>query len=461
LYYKLGSKWISNVVSQQFTPSGNIDNTTNTNALQELIKERASILLYDGLTERNSKDVNSGSKEFLQDIQVYNCPKIEIRLTLQGQSQSLKTTACTAYVKKKNVLLVTPDYDYYDVSSAIAKIVLKNPRLKDFLLISTLLSSSLENLRRKGFPVDRILSLKNQKRANAVVSNSSPIVPRKTSGQVENPISSAEKLTEQEKSTRAMSVADKTPLYDKNTTKSILPGSFPNRSPEEPKKISETPNSGITPSPDMLGGLWNTFKKFSNETILGNQQITPHQTQVLKNSLKSMINNSRSTNESEFYSEKYKEKPPLTVQSQCNTLSDQDLVLETVVKGIQLYIDKRIYQEGNEMILNSSDGLLQFADVLLLLCNVFELSPKTVNIYFGDQNTIAFNRQRVLFFNVRYFLGWHYKQDSQQAYYYWFMTFCHELAHHFVAPHNAEHSHYLSSFAENYMERLFYAMSSE
>jgi hypothetical protein len=71
----------------------------------------------------------------------------------------------------------------------------------------------------------------------------------------------------------------------------------------------------------------------------------------------------------------------------------------------------------------------------------------------GD--TIAFNRGKSLFFNAKYYMGLHYPKrdtrESKEAYFYWFMIFCHELAHNFVHAHNASHEFWMTSFAQEFM----------
>jgi hypothetical protein len=75
---------------------------------------------------------------------------------------------------------------------------------------------------------------------------------------------------------------------------------------------------------------------------------------------------------------------------------------------------------------------------------VFELAPKAIHVFIdNNSNSIAFNRDKSLFFNLKFFLGLHDEQcktkPTSDAMTYWYMTFCHELAHNFIHPHNSEH----------------------
>src|SRR6266496_2072238 len=111
--------------------------------------------------------------------------------------------------------------------------------------------------------------------------------------------------------------------------------------------------------------------------------------------------------------------------------------------GIELYIPKGINQ--SEILPASlTPSLVRFVNMLKDLVEVFELAPKAIHVFFdNNSNSIAFNRDRSLFFNFKFYLGLHDEQcknrPTSDAMTYWFMTFCHELAHNFVHPHNSEH----------------------
>lgn len=53
--------------------------------------------------------------------------------------------------------------------------------------------------------------------------------------------------------------------------------------------------------------------------------------------------------------------------------------------------------------------------------------------------TIAFNRNNSLFFNLRYFIELDHARDRKRGLVYWYMTAAHELAHTFEAQHNSRH----------------------
>jgi hypothetical protein len=157
MYNDLGSQWLSKKVSEVTTPRGKTTRSQRAVDLQELIHERALLLLYDGQQFREGKDVIPGAEALLKSIEVLECPEISIDRTLNGVTKSQPTTSCLIMDSKtrKFYLFITTydggaEVDYFDVAQAIGKLIFKKVRLNDSLLLSTLLSTSLTNLKRKG-----------------------------------------------------------------------------------------------------------------------------------------------------------------------------------------------------------------------------------------------------------------------------------------------------------------------
>jgi hypothetical protein len=75
--------------------------------------------------------------------------------------------------------------------------------------------------------------------------------------------------------------------------------------------------------------------------------------------------------------------------------------------------------------------------------------------------SIAFNRNKALHFNVRFFYALHYeprKHDRAECYAYWFVTICHELAHHLVSGHTKEHGFYCETYNQLYLPKLVFLL---
>ncbi|KAI8829064.1 hypothetical protein BJ741DRAFT_538973 [Chytriomyces cf. hyalinus JEL632] len=168
MYTDLGSQWLTSQVTEVTTPRGNTAPSERAKRLQALINERALLLLYDGQQVRATKDIVSGAEETLKRMEVLEVPEIVIERTFKGVVKTQKTTCCLMMDKwtRKYFLLIKGnefEVDYFDVAQALGKVIFKKGRLNDSLLLSSLLSTSLVNLKRKGFPVDRILNLQEGK----------------------------------------------------------------------------------------------------------------------------------------------------------------------------------------------------------------------------------------------------------------------------------------------------------
>ncbi|KAF9088566.1 hypothetical protein BGX23_007256 [Mortierella sp. AD031] len=166
LYESLGSTWISTQVREANRPQGAIAVTRRSETLQELIVERAPLLLSDHPPSR----LNFNLDWLTTKLKVRQVPEIQLRreFTPTGAIHSESTTACIVQDQSKAYyLLVTAkgDMDYFDIADALAKLLLRKKKLNDSIWWSNLLFTSLVNLKRKGFQVDRILNAKKAERA--------------------------------------------------------------------------------------------------------------------------------------------------------------------------------------------------------------------------------------------------------------------------------------------------------
>ncbi|KAI8803502.1 hypothetical protein BJ742DRAFT_828538 [Cladochytrium replicatum] len=170
MYQDLGSLWLSTQVQEVFQPRGNPVVTSKSSTLQQTIRERAPLLTYDGTTQR-SKDLTPEAERLLQKLEVREVPEIIHERRFVSVVKSQRTTSCLMMDKRTGTyyLLIAGEYDYFDVASALAKLIFRKARLTASLLLSTLLSTSLENLKRKGYPVDRILNLTANKLKEAAL----------------------------------------------------------------------------------------------------------------------------------------------------------------------------------------------------------------------------------------------------------------------------------------------------
>jgi hypothetical protein len=518
-YFQLGSRWLSSCVKEEFSYKGSPMVTDLSKSLKDLIQSRSPLLLYDGLQKRNLKDLKLNGEKTIMELEIREVESIEICRTFEAQSKQERTTCCFTNIRNTKIaaILVTRDYDFFDIATMVCKILFKFPRLKDVLLISTLLSSSLDNLTRKGFPVSRILNLTKSK---AIVNNmaikkplsnetrDSEIWDKDKGGKANDQNVSANPnemniIVEELKNWFPNAdpffleqfFISMWPSTIEKIVDKLLEANIPSRSDNEKESMTLTNESPVKDSgtgknifKDMLQSLSTMSKSIpipgmniSSNDNQGNshekiptKDINPNQTKTLHTQLKKSIHQSRATSETNVKGKIGTLEPPQSSSNSCYIFPETDLELSNNIDGIPFYIDKRVLKEGNLAIQQNPNSLGNFAHILKHLAKVFDCPEKAIHIYWDhDGSTIAFNRNRSLFFNLRFYIGLHYNNNNMpggfyslasektDCIFYWFMTFCHELAHHFVSSHDANHEHYMSSFAESYLCNLVKSMIKE
>ncbi len=107
---------------------------------------------------------------------------------------------------------------------------------------------------------------------------------------------------------------------------------------------------------------------------------------------------------------------------------------------------------GPEYLTQNFTAVEKFAVVIQHLASVYKLNLATVAIYYEPKgNTIAFNSNKALYFNLRFFCALHQQDVGVACYSYWYVTFAHELAHNLVTAHNMEHGSFTESIAALYL----------
>ncbi|KAJ1919991.1 hypothetical protein H4219_001652 [Mycoemilia scoparia] len=475
-------------------------------------------------------------------------------------------------------------WDSFDVAMAIGKLVYSKCRLNQVLLLSTLISSDLNSLRRKGFPVDRVLrarapkpkntaqNVKEQrdiaekealgalakrfpgtskellidsiKKAAQEIQNNGRSIIKKSDAQMLTHLAS-QKVQQQQESQRNIepdnsseneplihakerslqkqgsdsgsgsgsgsggrmvdSVNDETKDDRQIRPESPppLPGQFPGSSGFD--KLAQLRDKLTGSLPGGIGSKPQS-KEPQQHQMLG-QNSSPHPKppadanymDEMRSTLRSALSSTRvdrgSGRPGEFDLNLPKVEPPqhlseLTNSDFCGEIPPQRLKLVGSINEVEVYIDTSTLMAAsssgsassasiglNNLPLNSKyvQGLQRFANVLTKLSSqVFNLPPQAMHIFYDQPggSVIAFNRNRTLFFNLRYYVDLGHDElvtalsgngrspsvgalsPLTNVYSYWFMIFCHELAHHIVFPHNAAHGFYMSSFAQEYMKKF-------
>lgn len=132
--------------------------------------------------------------------------------------------------------------------------------------------------------------------------------------------------------------------------------------------------------------------------------------------------------------------------------------------GIRIFASKR-EPASVDFLAQHSGAVEAFGAVLTQLAHVYDLPLASIAIFHEPGgNTIAFNRGRSVFYNLRFFYALHYRNGQQppaaDCYSYWYITTAHELSHNLVSAHNKEHGFYTENYASLYLPKLAVLMAS-
>lgn len=532
-YTMLGSNTLSKAIMEEWIPRGNVRKSAMSESLQVSIRQRAPLLLY---SEMRSNDDHAQNLDSLLKLEVAEVVgQIELSRSLGDVKRiQLTTSAVIKHSKEKQVplLLVVKDYDYFDIAQVLNRVLLNRTKLNDSLLLSTLLATSLENLRRKGFPVDRLLTTTSQiqELSQSVVEPSSPpSLKKEMSENVQTDTKIVEELMSifpnmKEEYLRSLVMQyngevaqicqhvlnNQTTSQDSSSFRDIsMRGSTSSAGANTSFNEHEKSNSNNTLS--QVNSLQNPFTVLKNIFGSTNSDFSkgnprPHPTtsehdislselqtqqRLLDHTLEEATAAVNKTETTRIFNS------PTNLdyasnQAHCETIPSQDLrfigSFRLSSASIRFYVhssfsraDIASFWQNDQ---SPSFALASFGSQLLLLAKeVFHMNPDGIHIYYGPSHTIAFNRGNSLFFNLKIFIGLHLEEferivrtlnvDMNQfiqqpiatilmaktSLSFWFVTYCHELAHNFEVAHNQVFAYYMGSFTRHYLPFYFALLS--
>jgi len=110
-----------------------------------------------------------------------------------------------------------------------------------------------------------------------------------------------------------------------------------------------------------------------------------------------------------------------------------------VENGVKLYVSK---DQDTSVFHQWKLPLSNFIQVLKYLSDIFKLSTETIRVFYDSGDSVAFNRERSLFFNFKHYKFHHdseFSPFSTNIMISWYLTFAHEIAHNIRVPHDAQH----------------------
>ncbi|KZS96620.1 hypothetical protein SISNIDRAFT_450322, partial [Sistotremastrum niveocremeum HHB9708] len=465
-YLYLGSRRLSTLIREEYTRSGAAKDQQSAKELRSLILSRLPLFLYE---RGNTEPVLSYSwlnKE--GHFRVENVNKIHLvkhlRLGNATTSRSHETSAAALREPRTGplILWISGMVDMYEVSNTLLASIFRSHKVNDALLFSTILSTDLRALRRRGYNVDRILKQQRDERRLAEEAAARAEASRREAGPAPPPAFSP---ADPNGPPSFPSPIAQPPGYDDPDQKR-QPGLFQNlKSRFGDTSTPSIPNYGTRPDSQSNGGpkppvpngqASQPQRPLSTQPTEGRGGVSSPEN--IQRNVQQAIKACREENASLLRNrQEMTMVRESTEESYCDVSGhDQDLERVGLITGVNVYVSKDVPNKSLFIRYNRLQ-LERFLTIIRPLEGVYKIPATSVNIFYDTSGQlIAFNRNGSIFLNLRYYEAWHDAQvldgNRSQAFVSWYFTLAHEIAHNLVQLHNAEHEFYFSSICEAHMK---------
>ena len=466
-YEKLGAPTLSSLVDEKVDPGRKASDQGAALKLQKLVHERAKLFLHGESAEQIKHDVS-----WLERHVTFVCVQsLSIRTSLKTMhiSHTKHTTAASDYDSHRGWILyfTLARQDLFDVSQALLQFLIARPKAQHAMMLEMLLSTDLLKLKQRGYNVDRILHLKQ---AEARVAEEQ----RQAQLQAEE-----QRIKEQEAMLRESQARDA-------QNQILMPGVFPDSPDHKSDSSSSAPVdilsrghrglfAGITRRLGIDDGRRHSqadgmgessqappppYSQGDNERAHTPSQpprpiTAPHH---LQQNLLNAVQASRAHNSRSIVSQP-KVNEVKETSTYCDNKPAQNITFfGDTSSGVKIFLSNNM-SDKYKFVAENASALNAFTLVLLDCAEAFSLAKSAVHVFHEENSsTIAFNQNKSLFFNYHYFENLHLPAVQQgnkaDALIYWFVVFCHELAHNLVGDHSSEHSYYVESFVIQFFAKI-------
>lgn len=470
-YLKLGCRWVSSVIRSEWKWTGQIQSEGNLiESTRKILKERQNLIIssLDGDDGDGSKVIKNCRKR-LEAVKLFQVNSIEICRTCTVNKQTNSQPSCAftdgAIAHPSIYLAKNGDgqFDHFDLAAVIVSLLCeKKGKLQDSLLVASLLTTPLSSLRAKGFQVDS-----NIKKAEEIV------LPEQQKQLEIRKSSELSDLIQEKEKPKSDSGYKNQSLEEQAQIQQIQQIQDQDQNQNQIKTSKESNNSKRW-SESILGFLKKTSDSFKNNSSKDSLYKTgkageARNEESIRNALDRGIKSLQPHKSGDFEAIQRSinnepapdnQKVRRELNSYCQVLSSLRFIGK--MGTVDIYAGE--YLESNDFLAGNKDSLISFYGLIVdkLAYTVFRVSPQSSSIhlyYDPESNTVAFNRGHSLFFNFAYFIAnQHFSilngsevKEMQRCKTFWFMTFCHELAHNFVNDHDVQHEFYMTSFAEQFL----------
>ena len=475
-YHSLGAPEVASLLNEQQTIGMVSKDQVSAMKLQQLIQERSRLFLHD----YSSEMIKHNAKWIEQNLKVKCVQTISLRRSLRGYNLSHRVSRSAVVHSDKPILyIISQGYDMFEVSQALVPVLLQRSKPQSIFMLEMILESSLQKLRSRGYNVGRIMQRKE------------------TEARI------ADEALKQQQEEQQQEIRERGAAWQKARAASIektqqnpMPGIFPS-SPDRPSVTGSVEEEPIIDRPRGLFtgirkhfGFDNPRPSDQNPASRGRNQIAeapkedappPYsqieghnsQTRVpqpetvtaphhLQQNLVNAIQASRPHNSTSVVSQPTVNDVKEAGGSYCDARPGQDITFIGETSNVRIFLSNTVASNGlsaTKFQEANASALKLFARILLDCADTFVLHRSTVHIFYDDAgSTIAFNQNKALFFNYRYFENLHLPSVQQgnkaDAIIYWCVIMAHELSHNLVSDHSAQHSYYTEAMVIQYFGNI-------
>lgn len=438
-----------------------------------MIFERTPIIIYQMMNDnpQRRKELLHDERFVKQHLKVTQVKDLKITRTFKhtGENNIQPTTSCADRINFGIYISDSRDIDYYDIANSLCTLIFARVRFNDAIIAERYLTASLQNLRRKGVPVDRILNIRKQQQHQSTPSSISsvpgssspspvdlpkPLSPRELNAytkQVKEVFGDCQEgyirqLLAQQHENHVNNVINK--LLNENYPKTQQSGekeiinSVISEDEEKKKKELEllkqqqqlqikqekssgfinrlwsnwkqpVPTTSLPPpqkpiSTPSMTEIDNQIKSSAQKPKLPNSDttITPNFTTNIRQNLKRAIYSCKPYVGQDVYT------PPRINQvnesrNYCDATPGQDLTYVGKITGMEFYVHRNV--QPNDVLEQYGQAMKRFNSILTeLATKVFQLQLECIHLFYDTEGpTIAFNLSGSLFMNFRYYLALH------------------------------------------------------
>ncbi|CAF1463258.1 unnamed protein product [Adineta ricciae] len=449
LYEQFGANWISESVKRTLVHRGKFFGTDRSKKLYDLIHHRLDMLFVNNRGEQ-MEDIDAKRIELLRTkLHVYESEGIQCQLTFDNRTTTLNSTECSTcaleHDKNKVTLYIQKDIpvlDYIDIATELTRYVYKKPLDALVHSISDKLASSLETLKRRGIPVDRLLKTQEQQPFKLSLNVDQSTLEEKVSARASTtPNVSTREQKPSETSSEHHHHKQVQPEDDTQSSRSFLQSlkSYFVPPSTEPTNSQENRTSRVERDRVAHFGRY----KFDDDTDINKMIRT------------SSSYSQRTYNQPEFSRNE--------VNNSCEFIPSTNMIRhEHLFHGIALYLDVDVIL--TDLMLEQSKHLSYLLSNLAK--QVFRIPVETVHLFRDiDSARIAFNSDGALFFNLRYFeqVFWDDLKTVlpsasssstivRTIVNFYFMVTCHELSHNIDSNHDLNFINRLERVSVRFMD---------